>query len=79
MGNNDSDGSEGQSPDEDKRSDADTPPGIAFASADDATRYRALVARSRALEAEHTAIQGEQAAILRRAHWSLDGVLERDG
>ncbi len=25
MGNNDSDGSEGQSPDEDKRSDADTP------------------------------------------------------
>ncbi len=78
MDSNDSDGSEGRSSDADKQLDADIPSGIAFASADDAARYCALVARSRALEAERASIEDEQATILRRARWSLDAIMSRD-
>ena len=81
MSSSDSDGSERRSSDADAQPDADAaiPPGITFASADDAACYHALVARSRALDAERTSIEVEQCAILRRAHWSLDAVLEWDG
>jgi len=54
-------------------------PTIAFASRDDEERYTQLnqqVARHRlALEA----IERERASILRRAAWSLDEVMEREG
>ena len=54
-------------------------PGITFASELDATRYRVLAARLRELQAQIEAMEHDIAAILRRAHWSLDAILEREG
>jgi hypothetical protein len=54
-------------------------PGITFASELDAARYRVLTARLRELQAQIEAIEHDIAAILRRAHWSLVAILEREG
>ena len=61
------------------RAEDDVPPGMTFASARDAARYRVLAVRADALEAELEAVQTEMNGVLYRATWSLRAIMDRDG
>ena len=54
-------------------------PGITFASDWDAACYRVLVARQRKLHAQLEAVEHELNAVLYRAHWSVEAILDHDG
>ena len=54
-------------------------PGITFASEWDAACYRVLVARQRKLQAQLQAVENELNAVLYRAQWSLEAILDHDG
>ncbi len=54
-------------------------PGITFDSAADVERYEALTRREEELRTQLARIEQARHDILRRAHWSLDAILQQDG
>ena len=53
--------------------------GITFASERDVARYRVLARRRQRLQARLVAVEGEMTALVRRATWSVEALLEREG